>query len=164
MDAGLVRAFGASLSVDRCFLYLREPATFRAAVVVSWRRDAGVPDLPDEYLAGPRDEDPAIHTEDPMFAAALAGQAAAFIADTEAPGAGVNPEVERKFNHRALVHVNLNTDGTLWGILEPMTTAPRAWTPKDRELVLATREHLTPLAREAVRRGLAEAPAVLLVG
>jgi GAF domain-containing protein len=99
-----------------------------------------------------------------MFAAALRGEAAAFIADTEAPESGVNPEVERKFNHRALVHLNLNADGRLWGILEPMTTAPRVWSPRDRELCLATRERLTPIARGIVRKGLADRPAARLVG
>ncbi len=160
----IVQAFGRALAVDRCFLYLRDPATLRAAVAASWRRDGAVPDLPPEYLAGPRLEDTAIHTADPMFAAALAGEAAAFIADTEAPDSGVNPEVERKYNHRALVHLNLNGDGTLWGILEPMTVAPRAWSLGDRELCLATRHRLTPIARAMVRAGLPDRPAVRLVG
>jgi GAF domain-containing protein len=160
----LVRAFARAIDADRCFLYLREPARNRAGVVVCWRRDEGVPDLPDRYFAGWFDEDPKVHTDDPMFADALRGQPAAYIADTEAAEAGVNPEVERKFNHRALVHVNLNVDGRLWGILEPMTVAPRSWTAADRAVIEATRAALTPRVRELIGVGPWPHASLRLVG
>jgi GAF domain-containing protein len=159
----LVRAFARALDVDRCFLYLRDPSTMRAGVVACWRRAEAIPDLPDRYFAGWFAEDPAVHTDDPMFAGALAGRAADFIADTETDS-GVNPAVEAKFHHRALVHVNLNTDGRLWGILEPMTTSPRDWTPVDRTLVLAVRHRLSGHVRELVSAGPWPHPSVRLVG
>ncbi|MBM3584445.1 MAG: hypothetical protein FJX36_08505 [Alphaproteobacteria bacterium] len=149
---GLVRAFACALDVDRCLPYLRDPAAMRAGVVVCWRRAEATPDLPERYFAGWFAEDPAIHTDDPMFAGALAGRAADFIADTGADS-GVNPAVEAKFHHRALVHVNLNADGRLWGILEPMTMAPRAWMPADRTLVLAVRHRLSGRVRELLATG-----------
>ncbi|MEX2648248.1 MAG: GAF domain-containing protein [Alphaproteobacteria bacterium] len=160
----VVRAFARALDVDRCFLYLRDPESLRAGVVVCWRRSEAVPDLPEAYLAGWWDEDRRIHTEDPMFADALAGHPAAFIADTEAAEAGVSPEVERKFSHRALVHVNLNADGRLWGILEPMTVAPRAWSAADRAVVAATRAALSPWAKDLVAAGPWPHASLRLVG
>lgn len=159
----LVRAFARALEADRCLLYLRDPATNHAAVVACWRRNEQIPDLLPAYFEPWRAEDPAIHTADPMFADGLKGHPAAFIADTETDP-GVNPEVERKFRHRALVHVNLNTDGRLWGILEPMTVTPRAWTAADRAFVMSTRDRLTPRARDLVMAGPWPHATVRLVG
>ena len=101
----------------------------------------------------------ALRSQDPE----LDPQPAAFIADTETDP-GVNPEVEAKFNHRGLIHLNLNADGRLWGILEPMTVAPRAWTAADRAFVLALRERLTPRVRDLLAAGPWPHPCVRLVG
>lgn len=160
-----VRAFARGLVVDRCFVYLRDPAVRAGRVVVGWRRAVDVADVPDAYFEAWAPEPADGYADDPMFVAALAGHAATYVDDIENAGGLVNPEVERRYRHRALVHINLFADGSLWGILQPaMSTVPRSWDGADKARVEAARADMTPLAMAIVRAGPWTGPVIRLIG
>jgi GAF domain-containing protein len=145
----LVAAVGADLSVDRCWLYARDPQRCVGIALVRWRRNPEVTDVPND-LHRWTTEDAGLATRDPLFARALAGHPADAIDD--AWTGPCNPELERALGHRAFVHLNLHVDGELWGTLQPgMTTARRRWTGAELRDLLALRPVLAPLVAATVR-------------
>lgn len=142
--AAVLPAVCEALQTDRCFLHLRNPKT-RVYKNLCWRRSAEIPDTstngwePEENW-----ED-----EDPMFAAALRGDASIFVDDVETTAPEVlNREFERKnFGHRALIHAHVVQEGELWAILQPCIFGqPRDWSEDDRTLVYQILERLKPVA------------------
>jgi GAF domain-containing protein len=150
----VVREFGQAIEADRCFLYVRHPATRSGLVAACWLRDRATLDLPPHDYE-PFDPEPDfLHTSDPMFVAALSGTPATFVTDVRDAGSDVNAAFEEEFNHRSLVHINLNDADGLWGILQPaMNHTPRNWTDRDRALVAEARMILTPLMAAAMASG-----------
>ncbi len=160
----IVREVGRALAADRCFLVLRDPRVAQSQFVACWRRTPATPDVDDAAFGPWRAE--ASHDDDPMFVAARAGHPVTYVADVKNAGGLVNPEVERTYRHRALIHINLNDDPAgLWGGLQPAVSfSPRDWTAADRVLVTTVRSRLTALAARAIRQGPWNAPAIRLVG
>jgi GAF domain-containing protein len=147
--AGAVRAVGKALGADRCWLYARDPEAGAGVALVRWLRAADVTDVPDELREWTR-EAPDLAQTDPLFARALAGIAADAIADVTT--ADVHRPLEAALGHRAFVHLNLQHDGRLVGVLQPgMTDAPRIWTELDD--LIALRPALAALTAAAVKRG-----------
>jgi hypothetical protein len=148
----IARDFGMAIAADRCFLYVRHHQSRSGLVAACWLRDETSLDLPEhDYL--PFDPEPKfLHTSDPMFVAALHGHPATFVSDVRDADGAVNAAFEEEFNHRALVHINLNDVDGLWAILQPaMNRLPRQWNAADRRLVTAARAHLTPVLAAAMR-------------
>ena len=150
----VVRDFGMAIDADRCFLYVRHHPTRSGLVAACWLRDEVALDLPPHDYE-PFDPEPDfLHTSDPMFVAALKGTPATFVTDVRDAGGDVNAAFEEEFNHRSLIHINLNDDQGLWAILQPaMNHHPRVWSDRDRALVDVARHILTPLVARALRQG-----------
>lgn len=163
--AGIVRDFGRAIGADRCFLYVRHPASKSGRIAACWRRDAGTPDLPEHDYEVLSPEPAYLHEGDPMFTAALTGHPTTYIDDIETAADLVDVELERSFRHRALIHINLSDADGLWGILQPaMSFEPRAWSAEDRVLVEAWRRKLTPPLKAALQAGPWPHEAVRSVG
>jgi GAF domain-containing protein len=146
---GAVRAVGEALAADRCWLYARDPATARGIALACWRRDDSVTGLPPE-LSDWQPEAPDLFRTDPLFGRALAGEPLDLIDDVRT--ADVNRELEQALGHTAFAHLNLHHAGELWGVLQPgMTTGPRAWTPAERDALLALRPALARLVAALIR-------------
>ncbi|SMB99022.1 putative GAF sensor protein [Hymenobacter roseosalivarius DSM 11622] len=123
---------GPHLGVDRCFLYVRDPAQARGRIAFVWRKDAAVPDPRHPW----QDDTGDLPKEDPLFQAALAAQPSVYVEDVnQATPEVLNQDFERRtFGHRALVHAHITEHKQLWGILQPCTfDGPRAWTPANRD-------------------------------
>lgn len=142
----LLPALGEQLGCDRIFLYLRSPHNRLGRVPFCWRRTAEVPPVYDpDWKPEPSD----LGDADPMFAAALRCDPAIFVEDVEAAEPDVlDRDFEAKtFGHRALIHAHLCQDDQLWGVLQPATFGrPQAWSQRDRALIQATVQKITPLA------------------
>lgn len=163
--AAAVRKFAREIGADRCFLYVRHPASKTGRIAACWRRSAETPDLPEHDYEVLSPEPAYLHEGDPMFTAALMGHPATYINDIEASEGLVNVELERSFRHRALVHINLSDQDGLWAILQPaMSFEPRAWSAEDRVLVEAWRRRLTPQLKAALLTGPWPHEPVRLVG
>ncbi|MCC3160563.1 GAF domain-containing protein [Hymenobacter sp. 15J16-1T3B] len=138
---------GHHLRVDRCFLYVRDPARGRGRIALAWRLDEAVPDPRHDW----QDDTGALPQQDPLFRAALAGQPPVYVDDVEAAGPEVlNRAFERRtFGHRALIHAHiLDEQGQLWGILQPCVFGhPRHWTPAERAYVEAALPLLRPVVQ-----------------
>ncbi|MGF1499806.1 MAG: GAF domain-containing protein [Elainellaceae cyanobacterium] len=150
--AELMPLLGEMLQCDRCFLYLRSPATGLGRVPFCWRRTEAIPKV---YDSDWKPEPPSLAEEDPLFAAALRTAPSIFVEDVRsAPESLVNADFEREnFGHRALVHAHLCQDGQLWGVLQPCVfDRPRIWREGDRFLISHTVAQITPLAVEYVTR------------
>ncbi|NJN86717.1 MAG: GAF domain-containing protein [Leptolyngbyaceae cyanobacterium SL_7_1] len=134
------------LQTDRCFLYLRNPATLVCKTAYCYRRKPDVPDVTDSDW---RTEPDGLIDEDPLYAAAMRADPSVYVEDVETAAASVvNVEFERQyFGHRALIHAHLCEDGVMWGILQPCVFgSPRHWSDADRAVIAALEEKLTPLA------------------
>ncbi|OJH42688.1 GAF domain-containing protein [Cystobacter ferrugineus] len=150
----VVRRVGEGVHADRCFLWVRQPATRRSRGAVVWRRDESVPDLTpeqrewiDETLFPP---------EDPLYAAALAHWPSVYVNDVRtAPREVLNRDFEdRYFGHRALIHAHIVGEGELWGILQPCVFGqPREWTPEDRALIEPLLPRLVPVVKTFLAAG-----------
>jgi GAF domain-containing protein len=150
----IVREFGMAIEADRCFLYVRHHPSRSGMVAACWLRNQSTLDLPPHDYE-PFDPEPDfLHTSDPMFVAALKGMPATFVTDVRDAAGDVNAAFEEEFNHRSLIHINLNDDQGLWGILQPaMNHTPRVWSDRDRVLVETARQVLTPIVAAALRPG-----------
>jgi GAF domain-containing protein len=149
LDA-LMPALCAALPADRCFVYVRDPATCRGSVVASYSADPQWDDKHRPWAVEPDD----LFTFDPLMGIAARTPVAVFIEDVETEGPEiVNIEFERRdYGHTAFVHAPIYDDGELVGILEPCTFGPaRPWTPEDRELIAAVQEQLGPVVGPWVR-------------
>jgi len=138
-----------ALSVDRCFLYLRDGATKRGGTIASWS-------MSDEFrdMRGPfQPEIDDLFTVDPMMGIASREPEALFIDDVETAGPEIlNLEFEKDFGHRALIHAPVYDEGELLGILEPCTFGePHPWTDADRSLTAAVQAQLGPVAAAWLR-------------
>ncbi len=134
-----------ALGADRCFLYLRDPATGRGGTVASWSVDAKWPDARSAFSPEPED----LFTLDPMMGIASRDPAALLIEDIETAGPEIlNVEFEREgFGHRALIHAPIYDEGELIGILEPCAFGdPHPWTEDDRVLTAGVQARLGPIA------------------
>ncbi|UOQ74907.1 GAF domain-containing protein [Hymenobacter cellulosilyticus] len=123
---------GSHLRVDRCFLYVRNPARGRGRIAFVWRRHEAVPDPRHDW----QNDTGELPKEDPLFRAALAARPSVFVDDVHEAGPEVlNQDFERRtFGHRALVHAHITEQGQLWGILQPCVfDHPRHWTPAEHE-------------------------------
>ena len=141
---------GPHLRVDRCFLYVRDPAQGRGRIAFVWRLDEAVPDPRHDW----QDDTGDLPKTDPLFRAALAAQPSVFVADvTEAGPDILNQEFERStFGHRALVHAHITDHGELWGILQPCVFGhPRHWTAAEREYLDAATPLLLPVIQVYMR-------------
>lgn len=152
----LMVALCDALSVDRCFLYLRDPDTGIGGVVAC----ASVEDRWPDLRAAPTPEAPDLAVADPLMGWAHRMPGAIYVADIETAGADIlDVEFERSgFGHRALVHAPVvdpwPEGGRLLGILEPCVfDTPRLWSPADRALVAAVQGRLSPLAARAIAHG-----------
>jgi GAF domain-containing protein len=130
------------LQTDRCFLFVRQPAT-RLHRIFCWRRSPQFPDFATDHW------EPEQHWEkdDPMFAASLRAAPSIFVEDVETAGSDVlNLEFERaNFGHRALIHAHICQDGILRGILQPCVFGqPRIWSEVDRQVVAMVIEQVKP--------------------
>ncbi|XGV96836.1 MAG: GAF domain-containing protein [Leptolyngbya sp. BL-A-14] len=151
----LMPALGAFLDCDRCFLYLRDPATRLGRVAFCWKRH---PDIPTVYDQDWKLEPADLPDRDPMFAAALRTDPSIFVEDVETASPQVlNRQFEQEsFGHRALIHAHLCHDKQLWGVLQPCVfDHSRKWTPAEREVIAQIVPAITPKAiaytHEAVR-------------
>lgn len=125
---------GPHLLVDRCFLYVRDPAQERGRIAFVWRKNTDVPDPRHDW----QDDTGGLPQEDPLFRAALATQPSVYVEDVLLAGPEVlNQDFERRtFGHRALVHAHITESAQLWGILQPCVfDVPRPWTAADREYI-----------------------------
>jgi GAF domain-containing protein len=140
----LMPALCATLSADRCFLYLRDGSSGRGGTVASWSADERWPDMRRPFE--PEIDD--LFTIDPMMGIASRNPEALFIDDVETAGPEtLNLDFERDFGHRALIHAPVYDEGELIGILEPCAFGdPHPWTEKDRTLTVAVQERLGPVA------------------
>jgi hypothetical protein len=160
--AGAVRGVGLALGADRCWLYARDPATRSGVALVRWLRAEDVRDLPEDVRVWST-EPAELPARDPLLRRARDGVPADVIGDVAA--ADVDHELERALGHRAFVHLNLEADGALWGVLQPgMTRAPRAWSGEERAALLALRPALAPLVIAALEGGSGRPASVRLVG
>lgn len=149
--SALLPVLCAVLQSDRCFLYLRNPATRTGMITHCWRRAPEYPDVTDSDW---KKEPESLPDEDPLFAAALRTDASIFVEDVEtADPAVVNLAFEQKsFGHRALIHAHLCSEGHLWGVLQPCIFGrPRVWTESDRGVIAGVEKRLTPLVVTFVR-------------
>lgn len=147
----LVAELGESLQCDRCFLYLRHPATKLGRVPFCWVRSAEIPAVYDQQW---KPEPESLASEDPMFAAALRCAPSIFVEDVEAADPQVlNPQFEQEnFGHRALVHGHLCHEGQLWGVLQPCVFGrPRVWADAERSAIAEAIAQITPAAIEYIR-------------
>jgi GAF domain-containing protein len=147
---GALDLVGPHLHVDRCFLYVRDPAQGRGRIAFVWRRDATVPDPRHAWHEDTGD----LPKQDPLFRAALTAQPSVYVEDVTKAGPEVlNQDFERRtFGHRALVHAHITEQGQLWGILQPCVFGqPRHWTPADREYLDAAAPLLLPVIQEYMR-------------
>lgn len=139
-------ALGGLLNCDRCFLYLRHPPSRLGQVPYCWRRTDAYADLTcREWSPEPE----TLAATDPLFAAALRGEAAIYIEDVETASPTIlNRQFEAEnFGHRALIHAHLVQQNQLWGILQPCVFGqPRPWSSGDRALITQMEHRLTPLA------------------
>jgi GAF domain-containing protein len=157
LDA-LMPAYCEVLNADRCFIYVRDPATQTGSVVSSWSADPQWDDKHRPWAAEPDD----LFTFDPLMGIASRTPVAVFIEDVETEGPDVvNIEFERRdYKHTAFIHAPVYDRGELVGILEPCTFGPaRPWTPEDKDLTAAVQDRLGPLVGPWVR---AEAQKVTL--
>jgi GAF domain-containing protein len=141
---------GPFLRVDRCFLYVRDPAQGRGRIAFVWRLDEAVPDPRHDW----QDDTGALPRQDPLFRAALAAQPSVFVDDVREAGPEVlNEAFERTtFGHRALVHAHLTEGQALWGILQPCVFGhPRHWTAAERDYLNAAVPLLLPVVQAYVR-------------
>ena len=141
---------GPHLRVDRCFLYVRDPAQGRGRIAFVWRRDSTVPDPRHDW----QDDTGDLPKQDPLFRAALAARPSVYVEDVTQAGPEVlNQDFERRtFGHRALVHAHITENGQLWGILQPCVFGqPRAWTPADRQWLEAAGPLLLPVIQAYMR-------------
>jgi len=159
---GAVCGVGRALGADRCWLYVRDPATGSGIALVRWLRVGDVADVPSGLTAW--STEPAdLGRRDPLFGRALEGAPADVVEDTAR--ADVDRAMERALGHRAFVHLNLHLDGELWGVLQPgMTAAPRSWTPGERAELLALRPGLAALVAAALDGGGLRPPSRREVG
>ena len=137
---------GETLECDRCFIYLRHPATKMGKVPYCWRRNSDIPIIWD---ADWKPEPPSLPDQDPMFAAALRAEPSIFVEDVETASPQVlNRTFEQQhFGHTALIHAHLCQDGQLWGVLQPCVLHhPRQWTAADRELMAVVEREILPFA------------------
>lgn len=142
----IVTLVGETLRCDRCFLYLRHPATRRGKVPFCWRRQDHIPLVWD---ADWKPEPDTLAEEDPMFAAALQTAPSIFVEDVETASPDLlNRTFEQEnFGHRALIHAHLCQDGQLWGVLQPCVFHhPRTWTDRDRQFIATVETAILPLA------------------
>lgn len=142
----VVTLIGETLECDRCFLYLRDPATRMGKVPFCWRRHDHIPEVWD---ADWKLEPPSLSTEDPMFAAALQTAPSIYVDDVEVASPNVlNRQLEQEhFGHRALIHAHLCQDGQLWGVLQPSVFGhPRQWTSRDRQRMTSVEQAIVPFA------------------
>lgn len=140
----LLPLLGEALQCDRCFIYLRNPATGMGKVPYCWCR---TPEIPTVFDADWKPEPTSLADEDPMFAAALRAEPSIYVDDVETASSDVlNRTFEQEnFGHRALIHVHLHQDGQLWGVLQPsMFGQPRHWTDVDRQLITEVEQRLLP--------------------
>jgi GAF domain-containing protein len=146
-----VRAAGLALEAERASLYVRRPDAHAGCVLARWRAREDIPDVPRPLMEDWQPEEPELPARDPLFARALEGRPLDAVDDVEhVPPGLADPEHERQFGHRAVLHVNLNGDGELHGVLEvAMTSGPREWSAEDLTCALYWRERMTPLARAA---------------
>lgn len=146
----IIGQLGEILRADRCFLYIRDPATGHGRIAFCWRRDATISDVfQPEWQADTTD----LPEQDPLFAAALAGEPPVYVDDVKMADAGVlNREFEeRTFGHSALVHAPVREGDTLWGILQPeMFGKPRHWTEQERALIESVLPQLVPIIKDFV--------------
>ncbi|WP_310394977.1 GAF domain-containing protein [Hymenobacter sp.] len=139
-----LEAVGHHLDVDRCFLYVRNPARGRGRIALVWRRDDAVPDPRHPW----QDDTGTLPHQDPLFRAALAARPSVYVEDVETAGPEIlNREFEHQtFGHRALVHAHIVADQTLWGILQPCVFGrPRPWTAAERAYLGALLPPLQPV-------------------
>ncbi len=137
---------GAQLQCDRCFLYLRHPATRLGKVPYCWRRHDNIPIILDDHW---KPEPANLPNADPMFAAALQCAPAIFVEDVETTSPDILDRTfeQENFGHRALVHAHLCHEGQLWGVLQPCVfDQPRHWTTSDRDLITTATAALLPFA------------------
>lgn len=147
----VVRLVGEALHADRSFLCVRNPDTRRSRIAFVWRRDESVPDVRPEHREWV-DETP-LPTEDPLYAAALAGRPSVYVDDVQtAPPDVLNRAFEaRTFGHRALAHAHVVENGVLWGILQPCVFGqPRRWSPAERAWLESLLSRLAPIIRAFV--------------
>jgi len=149
----LLSFLGKQLECDRCFVYLRNPATKMGKVPYCWRQHDDIPEVHDNDW---KPEPDTLTDEDPMFAAALRAEPSIYVDDVEA----ASPEVlnrefeEREFGHRALIHAHLRREGQCWGVLQPCVFGrPHPWTESDRQLITTVEQKLTPIAINYIKRG-----------
>ncbi len=151
----LMAALCTALRADRCFLYLRDPATGWGAVVAC----AAVEDRWPDLRSDPAPEPPDLAVQDPLMAWAHRSATALFVDDVETAGPDVlDLDFERDgYGHRALVHapiVDPWPDGALLGILEPCVFgAVRHWSEADRALVASVQIRLGPLVAASIASG-----------
>lgn len=153
--SALMREIVDILQCDRCFLYLRDPATRLGKAAFCYCRHQEIPNVAGNEWSPELSS--SLEEQDPMFAAALSCQPSIFVEDIEtATPEKVNRQFEQEhFGHRALIHGHLCHEGKLWGILQPSVFAkPRIWTTSDRQLIKAIAERTTPLVIEYVQQNL----------
>jgi GAF domain-containing protein len=141
----MLPALGEFLGCDRCFLYLRNPATAMGKVIHCWCRSPQIPKIVDLDWK----MEPDTLKNDPLFVAALRTDPSVFVEDVET----ANPEVVNRefehenFGHRALIHAHLCENQQLWGILQPSVFGqPKAWSQADQIAIEQVVAQLTPLA------------------
>ncbi|GAA4466253.1 hypothetical protein GCM10023189_48000 [Nibrella saemangeumensis] len=147
----IVGQLGEILRVDRCFLYVRDPAAGRGRIAFCWLRDTTIPDV---FQPSWQDDTTDLPDEDPLFAAALAGKPSVYVDDVKMAEPDVlNRDFEdRTFGHSALVHAHIMEGETLWGILQPcMFGKPRHWTEQDRAFIEPLLPRLAPIIQSFVR-------------
>jgi len=145
----LLEQIGTHLQVDRCFLYVRDPAAGMGRIAFCWRKNDVVPNPIHDWQADTTD----LPEEDPLFRAALACRPSVFVEDVETAAPDVlNRDFEHQtFGHRALIHAHITENGQLWGILQPCTFGrPRYWTPQERVWIEGMLPHFLPLIQEYI--------------
>jgi GAF domain-containing protein len=141
---------GALLECDRCFLYLRDPATSVGRVEFCWIRDSSIPKI---YDSDWKQEPTCLSEKDPMFAAALRTEPSIFVEDVKTESSNILSQAfeESNFGHRALIHAHLCQSNQLWGVLQPcIFKSARKWREIEKKIINQIVLNITPIAVEYI--------------
>ena len=155
----LVRDIAELLNCDRCYLYLRDPKLLLGQIMHCYCANS---DLPHLRQKEPQTEPYYLAGQDPLFAAALAGEPHLYIDDIqeliqkEKEANSCGDFWQQNYDQQyALIQGHIFLDNKLWGILQvAQFKNHRPWSRFDRDLVSLVIDRITPLATVYVQKNL----------
>ena len=147
----VVKMVGETLQADRCFLWVRQPATSLSRGAFVWRRNETIPNLTPEQMRW--SDESFLPSQDPLYAAALNCKPSIYVNDVQSESSEIiNRRFEElNFGHRALIHAHIISDNKLFGILQPcMFGSPRLWLQVEKDLIESILPKLSPFVKEFV--------------